>query len=349
MSSEQLIRAGKRVGHRSTGHQHSAGFAVLSEMSVLRCIAFVTAIFLATFSLTAQTARDGDFSVRSFRRLEWDLDARSNHPLRDQNGRKAALIKVITSAEGLDFDVGVMGIVAVRQEVGEVWVYVPEKVMRITVRHKDFGVIRDYVFPEPIESAATYEMVLKTPAPPSVEKEIIVRDSIVYLPSPADSSAVTVRRREPAGLSVSAAFAFPDCSGGFMLGWEKYRWGCYVKAVSNFRSSASAYDCLSDGTTSEGYIWTSGRSRVSRLFFTTGLVFRPCDWLSLYTGAGYGSRTLLWEDSSGCWSRVSDRSPRGVAADLGLQFRLRRIRLTLGVSTTAFRRLDGEIAVGFCF
>ena len=345
--SKRAIRAKKRLGHRSTGRP--AGLAVLSETSALRCIAFVTAIFLATFSLTAQTARDGDFSVQSFRRLEWDLDARSNHPLRDQNGRKAALIKVITSAEGLDFDVGVMGIVAVRQEVGEVWVYVPEKVMKITVRHKDFGVIRDYVFPEPIESAATYEMVLKTPAPPIVEKEIIVRDSIVYLPSPTDSSSVVTPRREPVGLSVSGVFAFPDCSGGLMLCWEKYRWGCYVKAVSNFRSSASAYDCLSDGTTSDGYIWTSGRSRVSRLSVTTGLVFRTCDWLSLSAGAGYGFRTLLWEDSSGYWSRVSDRSPRGVAADLGLQFRIRRLRLSAGLSTTAFRRLDGEIAVGFCF
>ncbi len=307
------------------------------------------AMLLGIFPATAQTARDGDFSVRSFRRLEWDLDARSNNPVRDQNGRKAALIKVITTAEGLDFDVGVMGIVAVRQEVGEVWVYVPEKVMRITVRHKDFGVIRDYLFPEPIESAATYEMVLKTPVSPAVEKEIIVRDSIVYLPSPADSSSAITRRRVPVGLAVSGVFAFPECSGGLMLGWEKYRWGCYVKAVSNFRSSASAYDCLSDGTTSDGYIWTSGRSRVSRLSITTGLIFRTCDWLSLYTGVGYGSRTLLWEDSSLYWSRVSDRSPRGVAADFGLQFRLRRLRLTAGLSTTAFRTIDGEIAIGFCF
>ena len=345
--SKRVIRAKKLLGHRSAGRP--AGLVVLSETSTLRCIAFVTAIFLAAFSLSAQTVGDGDFSVQSFRRLEWDLDARSNHPLRDQNGRKAALIKVITSAEGLDFDVGVMGVVAVRQEVGEVWVYVPEKVMKITVRHKDFGVIRDYVFPEPIESAATYEMVLKTPAPQIVEKEIIVRDSIVYLPSPADSSAVPVRRRAPVGLSVSGIFAVPDYSGGLMLGWEKYRWGCYVKAVSNFRSPASAYDCLSDGTTSEGYIWTSGRSRVSRLSVTTGLVFRPCDWLSLYTGAGYGSRTLLWEDSSGYWSRVSDRSPRGVAADLGLQFRLRRLRLSAGISTTAFRTCDCELGAGFCF
>ena len=321
---------------------------VISECRVLFAIILLLSGLHTGISLSAQTSRDGEFSVQSFRRLEWDLDARSGRPVKDQNGRKAALIKVITSAEDLDFDVGVMGVVAVRREVGETWVYVPEKVLKITVKHKDFGVIRDYVFPESIESAVTYEMVLRTPAPQS-EREIIIRDSIVYLPSPADSSSVSARRREPTGLAVSGIFAVPDYSGGLMLSWEKYRWGCYLKAVSNFRSSASAYDCLSDGTTAEGYVWTSGRSMVSRISVTTGAVFRVCGWLSLYAGAGYGSRTLLWEDSSLYWARVSDRSPSGVSAEIGLQFRLRRIRLSAGISTAAFRTADAEIGIGFCF
>lgn len=296
------------------------------------------------------SAQDSGFSVQSFRRLEWDLEARSTSPVRDQNGKKAALIKVITSAEGLDFDVGLMGVAAVRQEVGEVWVYVPEHVRKITVRHQDFGVIRDYVFPEPIESAVTYEMVLKTPPP--VEKEIIVRDSIVYLPSPADSADVAGmrRRREPVGLAVFAVAAFPEYSGGLMLGWETYRFGAYVKAVSNFTPWASAYSCLSDGTADGGYIWTTGRSRVSRLSVTSGMLYRPCGWLVLYAGAGYGSRTLLWEDSAHEWARVSDRSCKGTAADIGLYFRIRRrFRVGAGFSTVAFRTADAEISVGFCF
>lgn len=69
----------------------------------------------------------------------------------DQNSRKAALIKVVIPEAGFDFDVGVMGVVSVRQEVGEVWVYVPEGVRKITVRHQTYGVIRDYEFGCPIE------------------------------------------------------------------------------------------------------------------------------------------------------------------------------------------------------
>lgn len=327
----------------------------------MKCISLIVRLFLRrreifllsaalmlflSLDLSAQET-EGSFSVQSFRPLEWDLDARSTKPMRDQNGKKAALIKVITSAEDLDFDVGLMGIVAVKREVGETWVYVPEHVRKITIRHKDFGVIRDYVFPEPIESAVTYEMVLKTP--PVVEKEIIVRDSIIYMPSPADSAALSKARRKPVGMSVSAVAMFPEYSGGLMVAWEKYRFGAYVKAVSNFRDSGSSYDCLSDGTTAEGYIWTSGRSRVSRLCVTAGLVFRTCPWLNLYAGAGYGDRTLLWEDSSQNWAKVSDRSYRGVAADLGLQLRLWRFRIGAGISTTAFRTADAEVSVGFCF
>lgn len=327
----------------------------------MKCISLIVSLFLRrreifllsaalmlflSLDLSAQEM-DGSFSVQSFRPLEWDLDARSTKPMRDQNGKKAALIKVITSAEDLDFDVGLMGVVAVKREVGETWVYVPEHVRKITIRHKDFGVIRDYVFPEPIESAVTYEMVLKTP--PVVEKEIIVRDSIIYMPSPADSAALSKARRKPVGMSVSAVAMFPEYSGGLMVAWEKYRFGAYVKAVSNFRDSGSSYNCLSDGTTAEGYIWTSGRSRVSRLCVTAGLVFRTCPWLSLYAGAGYGDRTLLWEDSSQNWAKVSDRSYRGVSADLGLQLRLWRFRIGAGISTTAFRTADAEVSVGFCF
>lgn len=332
-----------------TGQHTSLWHALRPRIRGLCAAMVLAAVLLFPAELSAQSPESG-FSVQSFRRLEWDLDARSAHPLRDQNGRKAALIKVITGAEGLDFDVGLIGVVAVKQEVGEVWVYVPEHVRKITVRHHDFGVIRDYVFPEPIESAVTYEMVLKTP--PVVEKEIIVRDSIVYLPSPADSAALSGvhGRRGPVGLAVSVVASFPEYSGGLQVTWEKYRFGAYVRAVSNFRSSGSSYSCLSDGTADDGYIWTSGRSKVARLNITVGVVYRPCSWLNLYAGAGYGSRTLLWEDSSLAWARVSDRSCKGMAADIGLQFRIRRrFRVGAGFSTVAFRTADAEISVGFCF
>ena len=80
---------------------------------------------------------------------------------RDQNGEVAALIKVVTLEKGFVFDGGIMGIVKTVQKAGEIWVYVPYGLQRITISHPEFGIIRNYFFPESIEKARTYELVLK--------------------------------------------------------------------------------------------------------------------------------------------------------------------------------------------
>ena len=65
---------------------------------------------LICVSAFAQTD-SSEFRVKSFRKLDWDVDARVNYPMMDQNNKKAALIKVVTTIPGFDFDVGVMGVV----------------------------------------------------------------------------------------------------------------------------------------------------------------------------------------------------------------------------------------------
>lgn len=41
-----------------------------------------------------------------------------------------------------------------------------------------------------------------------------------------------------------------------------------------------------------------------------GLLFRTVSRMSLYVGAGYGNRQLLWQDIDGQWVRVSDWSAK---------------------------------------
>ena len=58
----------------------------------------------------------------------------------DQNGERCALIKVETKAKGFSFDVGMMGVTKVEeQHAGEIWVYVPHDVRRITIQHELLG------------------------------------------------------------------------------------------------------------------------------------------------------------------------------------------------------------------
>ena len=301
-------------------------------------------LVLAAGSALAQ--RDSsDFYVQSFKKLEWDLDARSNYPMLDQNNRKAALIKVVIPDSGFDFDVGVMGVVGVKQEVGEIWVYVPEGVRKMTIRHKGYGIIRDYEFDCPIESASVYELVLHVPR--HQESKVIVRDSIVYVPTPVNVE--TPRKRKRLGISVLAVGSVPDPSFGAMAVWNPKRLGAYLKATGNLKPSNYTYICHEDGTTDNGYIWTSGKGHVSRMTVTGGGIFRCLDWLSVSAGAGYGKRFLLWRDSKDNFAKVSEASSQGFAADLGSILRFGHITAYLGANTIGFKYFYPELGVGFNF
>ena len=120
---------------------------------------FTSALFLFfffTISLSAQIA------VKSFRVLPNDLDARTYHPVKDQNGDKCALIKVVSTETGFDWEGGSLGITKVVKKTGEFWVYVPYGSKRITIKHGQLGVLRNYIYPEAINEATVYEMVLTT-------------------------------------------------------------------------------------------------------------------------------------------------------------------------------------------
>jgi hypothetical protein len=118
-------------------------------------ILLLTAILTLFFTATAQ-----QISVKSFRALPNDMDARQNYPLKDQNGDICAIIKVVTTETGFTFDIGSLGIIDTQQKVGEIWVYIPYGSRHIRINHMTLGVLREYLFTEKIESGVCYEMVL---------------------------------------------------------------------------------------------------------------------------------------------------------------------------------------------
>jgi hypothetical protein len=116
---------------------------------------FVFILLLFSLTVSAQ-----NFAVKRFRSLPQDMDARINHVVTDQNGEKAALIKIVTAERGFEFEGGMLGIVKTVQKTGEIWVYVPRAAKKITIKHADLGVLRNYLYPESIKEATVYEMVL---------------------------------------------------------------------------------------------------------------------------------------------------------------------------------------------
>jgi hypothetical protein len=131
-------------------------------------------------------------NVKSFKALTNDMTAASRDGKRiDQNGDVAALIKVVTTQRGFTFEGGALGIVDTKQENGEIWVWVPHGLRKMTVKHQQLGVLRDYFFPVEIEAERTYEMVLVTGKVETVVTPVVTQQFLVFNVTPKDA-VVTV-------------------------------------------------------------------------------------------------------------------------------------------------------------
>lgn len=119
----------------------------------------INLLFILLLSIIICRAQS--ISVSSFKLLDNDLTANTAGTMEiDQNGETAALIKVVTTQTGYSFDGGALGIVKTKQTPGEVWVYIPRGSKKISIKHPQLGVLRDYYFPVTIAAARTYEMKL---------------------------------------------------------------------------------------------------------------------------------------------------------------------------------------------
>ncbi len=117
-------------------------------------------LILASFFLLFICTNAQQISVKSFRALPNDMDARQNYPEKDLNGDLCAIIKIATLEKGFSFDIGSLGITKTEQKDGEIWIWIPHGARRITLTHKSFLPLRDYLFTEPIQEGMCYELIL---------------------------------------------------------------------------------------------------------------------------------------------------------------------------------------------
>ena len=151
---------------------------------MMKRIASFLILLALTLSLAAQ-----NISVASFNLDEKDLTANlAGTSVEDQNGQKCALLRIQTTEKGFTFDVGVLGIQKVDDsKVGEIWVYVPAGVRRITLRHQQLGTLKDYTFPINIASAKTYNMQLTTAHVETIVKPTITQQYVRFTVVPNDA------------------------------------------------------------------------------------------------------------------------------------------------------------------
>ncbi len=122
-----------------------------------------TKIILAIFALLISNILFAQsISVESFRcSKKEDLAKKSN--IRNFANQVCALIIVETHEQSLEFIC--RDIEKQEQKQGEIWLFVPPGIERITINDKNFGPMINYTFPKKIESGKTYRMKLKTDLP----------------------------------------------------------------------------------------------------------------------------------------------------------------------------------------
>ena len=103
----------------------------------------------------AAMSQSHDFEIRGFHENMKDLTAATSN-IKDLNGVPTALIRFTVRDTLFSFQAN-LGIVRLKNAVGEVLLYVPKGTKRITIRHPQLGIMRDYELPLTIESKTTYD------------------------------------------------------------------------------------------------------------------------------------------------------------------------------------------------
>ncbi len=148
----------------------------------------MTRIYLILLFIASQyLAISQTIAVKSFTKLPNDMDARVNFPIKDANGETCALIKVVTGETGFSFDGGSVGVWKTEKKTGEWWVYVMRGTKYLTILHDKLGVLRNWPYPEPIEQATVYEMVLTTGTVTTIVEDQILSQWLVITTEPADA------------------------------------------------------------------------------------------------------------------------------------------------------------------
>ena len=136
---------------------------------------------------------------------------------------------------------------------------------------------------------------------------------------------------------------------GAMAVYKFGEYGIYASFMKSLTSVSSSYDCKSDGTTSYGFFWASGKEKTESLSVSAGIVVPISGPLEAYFGGGYGTSSVYWEDTSALWAKVTDKSHKGFFGEIGVIVSIGRFRLSCGMGTTAFKSFVPIAAIGICF
>ena len=309
---------------------------------IIRIQAFIVFFFYVCGNAYAQ-----EFTVSSFRPLPNDVSAFVD-PVRDLNNEACALVKVEAPS---DFAFSTpLGIVKRRDEVGEIWIYLPKGTKMITLKHPLWGVLRDYKLGTTLESRMTYEMKLALPKPDIVERH----DTIVQVQTIVDTITVAqTRPKMPLSMYTLATVAIHDNGpsyGVFMA--MIHRHGFFAHAATDCKSIGSTRgSCSKNGSVGEDLErpYYTGKTATSNCVVTAGAIHRLSKGVCLFEGVGYGRSAVAWklaESEGGGYMLNSGLTHKGMAGEVGAIVSFGHIAVSASVITIAGKQWQGCIGVG---
>lgn len=296
------------------------------------------------------------FEVKSFRLLQNDITAWMD-PVRDLNQEACALIKIVGDPDFV-FTTP-LGIVLRKEQTGEIWVYVPNGTIQITIKHPRWGVLRDYPFPSPLESRLSYELILTSPPPVEEEKQIRIRTrTLVKLPeaTPPDYSLRTFYTgktgcRPPSYLLLANLGQHrSEYAYGLTLGIVK-KHGGYIHLQSDFHFLSSDGVCDKKGAlagSGQTPYYTGATSHACHTV-TAGALHHLAGLCFLYEGIGYGKRTVTWETIEGLHLENDGYSTKGLTGEIGVLLKIRYLAVSLGILTIQAKYWEPIIGIGINF
>ena len=322
-------------------------------------------------------AKAQKISVEAFNRIDRDMGARVAK-VRDINSDLCALIKIETIETGFEFSGCI--IEKTEQKTGEIWVFVSPGVKFLTIKHKDFGVLRNYNFPQSIESGVVYQMKLSTEA-----KEVKIDTSTInkavdskidakmeemnkklaeleqlkqdLLKQSQKEKEPEVKKEKPVRIRpvydketfamLNAAYSVaPQTSFGITFGVQK-TWGWYVSVSSGLQFDALNTKYEDDAGTAEYYY--DGKTSSSRLSAHTGVMYRIAKPISLKLGLGYGVRNQAFSTINGDYVKIKANSYSGLEYSAGVHLSFGRMAFSVDVLGlgTDFKYSEIKVGIGY--
>lgn len=181
--------------------------------------------------------QDADFEIRNFRERTTDLSAISSI-YKDLNGNPAALIRFTVRDPQFEFAAN-LGVIAIERKTGEVYLYIPQDTKRLTVRHPNLGVIRDYQIPMKLSPKVTYDADIVITEKEKPQQLSIQEGTATILPSQPQTPLVPLNSiSEPdfhfyiglgfnalclmgPSINLGVSYKMFSLEGGFVYGMDK--------------------------------------------------------------------------------------------------------------------------------